>query len=178
VSVLARFRYIGWPEYGRLLERLAKTVASDRKGFDLVIGIARGGLPVAMVISDRLGAKVDFINVKSYTGLGKRGKPQILTTITEQIRGERILLADDIVDEGHTMITVTDYLSTKEPASIKTAALFTKPWSVVHPDYSLGVLDAWVVFPYERGEVKRLRAGEAKRPAPKAPGAAMATQTR
>ena len=172
---MARFRYFGWPEYGVLLEKLAKLVASERRGFDLVIGIARGGLPVAMVISDRLGAKVDFINVKSYTGLGKRGKPQILTTITEQIRGERILLADDIVDEGHTMLTVTDYLSTKEPASIKTAALFTKPWSVVHPDFSLGVLDAWVVFPYERGEVKRLRAGEGKLRASEARGAATAS---
>jgi uncharacterized protein len=165
---LPRFRYVTWPEYGRLLEQLAKMVASERRGFDLVIGIARGGLPVAMVISDRLGAKVDFINVKSYSGLGKRGKPKILTTITEEIRGERILLADDIVDEGHTMATVTEYLSTKEPASIKTAALFTKPWSVVHPDFSLGVLDAWVVFPYERGEVRRLRAGEGKRRAPEA----------
>jgi uncharacterized protein len=166
---LERFRYIGWPEYGRLLERLAKAVASSGKAFDLVIGIARGGLPVAMVVSDRLGTKVDFINVKSYSGLGTRGKPKILTTITEQIRGERILLVDDIVDEGHTLVTVTDYLATKEPASIKSAALFTKPWSVVHPDFSLGVLDAWVVFPYERGEVRRLRAGEGGRKATTAP---------
>lgn len=172
---MERFRYIGWPEYGRLLEKLAKLVASDGKGFDLVIGIARGGLPVAMVVSDRLGAKVDFINVKSYSGLGTRGKPKILTTITEQIRGERILLVDDIVDEGHTMVTVTDYLMTKEPASIKTAALFTKPWSVVHPDFSLGVLDAWVVFPYERGEVRRLRASEGKRQAPQARNASAPT---
>jgi hypoxanthine phosphoribosyltransferase len=172
---LERFRYIGWPEYGRLLEKLAKLVASDGKGFDLVIGIARGGLPVAMVVSDRLGAKVDFINVKSYSGLGARGKPKILSTITEQIRGERILLVDDIVDEGHTLVTVTDYLTTKEPASIKTAALFTKPWSVVHPDFSLGVLDAWVVFPYERGEVRRLRASEGKRQAPQTRSASTPT---
>jgi uncharacterized protein len=160
---LTRFRYIGWPEYGRSLEKLAKLVAADGLKFDLVIGIARGGLPVAMVVSDRLGAKVDFINVKSYTGLGTRTKPQILTTITEQIGGEQVLLVDDIVDQGDTLRTVTDYLTTKDPASIKTAALFTKPWSSLRPDYSLGVLDSWVVFPYERGEVKRLRAsGEPK----------------
>lgn len=165
---MARFRYIGWPEYGKLLEKLAKLVASHHPRFDLVIGIARGGLPVAMVVSDRLGARVDFINVKSYSGLGTRTRPKILTTITEQIRGERILLVDDIVDEGHTMVTVTEYLSTKEPAAIKTAALFTKPWSSVRPDFSLGVLDSWVVFPYERGEVRRLRASEGNRRAPHA----------
>ena len=155
---MAGFRYIGWTEYGRLLERLGKLVASAGTKFDLVIGIARGGLPVAMVVSDRLGAKVDFINVKSYTGLGTRTKPRIVTTITEQIRGEQVLLVDDIVDGGDTMRTVTDYLTTKDPAAIKTAALFTKPWSSLRPDFSLGVVEAWVVFPYERGEVRRLRA--------------------
>ena len=124
--------------------------------FDLVIGIARGGVPVAMVVSDHLGAKVDFINVKSYDGIGTRST-KILTTITEQTRGEQILLVDDIIDHGATMKTVTDFLSTKNPAAIKTAALFTKPWSTVRPDFSLGVVEHWVVFPYERGEVRRLR---------------------
>jgi uncharacterized protein len=155
---LTRLRYIGWPEYGRSLEKLAELVAAEGLKFDLVIGIARGGLPVAMVVSDRLGAKVDFINVKSYTGLGKRTKPKILTTITEQIRGEQVLLVDDIVDGGDTMTTVTDYLAANDPATIKTAALFTKPWSSLRPDFSLGVVEDWVVFPYEKGEVKRLRA--------------------
>ena len=162
-SELAKFRYIGWPEYGELLERLARLVASAGVKYDLVIGIARGGLPVAMVVSDRLGAKVDFINVKSYTGVGARLRPKILTTITQEISGEQVLLVDDIVDEGDTMRTVTDYLRTKDPASIKTAALFAKPWSSLRPDFSLGVLESWVVFPYERGEVRRLRAAQGKK---------------
>jgi len=166
VDGLARFRYVGWTEYGKLVESLAKLVQSAGTRFDLVIGIARGGLPVAMVVSDRLGAKVDFINVKSYTGLGTRTAPKILTTITEQIRGEQVLLVDDIVDGGDTMRTVTDYLATKGPAAVKTAALFTKPWSSLRPDFSLSVVEGWVVFPYERGEVRRLRA---KRTRPRVP---------
>jgi len=116
-----------------------------------------------MVVSDRLGAKVDFINVKSYGGIETRGKPKILSTITEDIRGEQVLLVDDIVDQGDTMHTVLEYLRTKGPAGVKTAALFTKPWSSVRPDYSLGVVESWVVFPYERGEVRRLRTRETGR---------------
>jgi hypoxanthine phosphoribosyltransferase len=154
--LVPRLRYLGWAEYGDLLEMLAKKVASHRPKFDLVIGIARGGVPVAMVVSDRLGAKVDFINVKSYDGIGRRSKPRILTTITQDIRGERVLLVDDIVDGGDTMKTVSGYLRTKGPEAIRTAAIFTKPWSSVVPDFTLGVTESWVVFPYERGEVKRL----------------------
>lgn len=162
---MARLRYIGWSEYGSLVETLAKEVASAGKEFDLVIGIARGGVPVAMVVSDRLGAKVDFINVKSYTGLGSRTKPRILATITEEIAGKRILLVDDIVDEGDTMRTVTEYLEARGPAEMTTAVLFSKPWSSVQPNYSLGVVGSWVVFPYEQGEVKRLRKSKESRPA-------------
>lgn len=165
---MARLRYITWSEYGLLVERLAQAVAAEGNRFDLVIGIARGGVPVAMVVSDRLGAKVDFINVKSYTGLGSRTKPKILATITEEMGGKRILLVDDIVDEGDTMRTVTEYLTVRGPASIKTAVLFTKPWSSVQPNYSLGVVESWVVFPYEQGEVRRLRAIQRKTKLPKA----------
>jgi hypoxanthine phosphoribosyltransferase len=157
--LVPRFRYLGWSEYGELLEELARAVAAHHLKFNLVIGIARGGAPVAMVVSDRLGAKVDFINVKSYDGIGTRTKPKILTTITENLRGETVLLVDDIVDQGDTMKTVVEYLKANAPSEIKTAALFTKPWSSIKPDFSLGVVDSWVVFPYERGEVRRLRAG-------------------
>jgi len=157
---LARFRYLGWTEYGRLLERLADAVAAGSAKFDLVIGIARGGLPVAMVVSDRLGTKVDFINVKSYDGIGTRTKPRILTTISEEIKGTRVLIVDDIVDHGDTMETVKAYVEAKGPKVTRAAAIFTKPWSSRTPDYSLGVVDSWIVFPYERGEVRRLRSAE------------------
>lgn len=160
---MTRFRYIDWPEYGRLVDGLADLVASEGEEFDLVIGIARGGLPVAMAVSDRLGVKIDFINVKSYRGLGSRTRPTILATITEEIGAKKILLVDDLVDEGDTMRTVIEYLSTKSPAFIKTAVLFKKPWGSIQPNYSLSVVAEWVVFPYERGEVKKLLADQRAR---------------
>lgn len=154
---MARLQYVTWSQYGDLVTKLAENVATGGKRFDLVIGIARGGIPVAMVVADRMGIRIDFVNVKSYTDVGERVKPQILTTITEDIRGKRVLLVDDLVDRGDTMDTVTAYLRSEGPKSIRTAVLFTKPWSTFRPDYSLRVVDTWVVFPYERGEVRRSR---------------------
>lgn len=154
---MPRLRYLGWAQYGEFVNRLAEDIASNEPRFDLVIGIARGGIPVAMVVADRLGTKIDFINVKSYTDVEKREKPQILTTIIEDISGRRVLLVDDLVDRGDTMETISHYLSAQGPKSIKTAVLFTKPWSSFQPDYSLQVVDSWIVFPYERGEVRRSR---------------------
>ena len=152
---MARLHYVTWSEYGELVTKLAEDISSSSRRFDLVIGIARGGIPVAMVVADRLGTRIDFLNVKSYTDVGERVKPRILTTITEDIFGKRVLVVDDLVDGGDTMETVTRYLQSEGPKVMKTAVLFTKPWSSFRPDYSLQVVDSWIVFPYERGEVRR-----------------------
>ena len=154
---MARLHYVSWTEYGEMVTKLAENVSSSGRRYDLVIGIARGGIPVAMVVADRLGTRIDFINVKSYTDVGERVKPRILSTITEDIFGKRVLLVDDLVDGGDTMETVTRFLHSEGPKALKTAVLFTKPWSSFHPDYSLRVVDSWIVFPYERGEVRRSR---------------------
>ena len=155
---MPRLNYVSWSQYGDLVTKLAENVAASGERFDLVIGIARGGMPVAMVIADKLGIKVDFLNVKSYTDVGERVKPKILSTITEKIVDKRVLVVDDLVDGGATMESITEYLSTQSPSGMKTAVLFTKPWSTFTPDFSLKVVDNWVVFPYERGEVRRSRA--------------------
>ena len=155
---MTEFRYISWPEYGNLAEALAEKVRSSDKPFDLVIGIARGGIPVAMVVSDHLGVKIDFINVKSYKGIAERTSPKILSTLTEGVSGKSILLVDDLVDHGVTMEMVRKYLSDQQPNLLQTAVLFKKPWSKFEPDYYLEVVDKWVVFPFELTEVNRLRA--------------------
>ena len=90
------FGYIAWAEYGSLTEALAEKVRSSGKAFDLVVGIARGGIPVAMVVSDYLGVKIDTIIVKSYSGIAKRGSIKILSTPTKDNKGRRVLLVDDL----------------------------------------------------------------------------------
>lgn len=154
---MTEYKYVSWPEYGNLAEALAEKVRSSGKVFDLVIGVARGGMPVAMVVSDHLDVRIDFINVKSYVGIGQRGIPKILSTITEEIRGKRVLIVDDLVDQGDTIQVVKEYLSEQGPKLLEVAVLFKKPWTRIEPDYYLEVVDRWIVFPFELNEVNRLR---------------------
>ena len=153
---MVEFQYLSWPEYGNLAEALAEKVRSSGKQFDLVIGIARGGMPVAMVVSDHLGVRVDFINVKSYDGVTKVSAPRILSTLTEAVEGKNILLVDDLVDQGDTLEAMKEYLRKQKPRVLETAVLFKKPWSKAEPDYYLEVVDKWVVFPFELSEINRL----------------------
>jgi hypoxanthine phosphoribosyltransferase len=155
---MTKFRYISWADYGKLSASLVEHLQSPALRFDLVIGVARGGIPLAMVVSDQLDVKIDIINVKSYEGIAERERPRIISTLTESVKGKRILLIDDLVDEGATMGTVVKYLRKEKPRELKTAVLFKKPWSKFEPDFYLETLDEWIVFPWERGEVGRILA--------------------
>ncbi len=155
---MPNFRYISWSEYGNLAEALAEKVRADGKHYDLVVGIARGGIPVAMVVSDRLNVKIDFVTVKSYNDIGKRTPPRILSTLVEGVEGKEVLLVDDLVDQGDTMAFLTKYLRDQKPKTLQTAVMFKKPWSKTEPDYYLESVTEWVVFPFELGEVGRQRA--------------------
>jgi uncharacterized protein len=166
---MPNFRYISWSEYGNLAEALAEKVRAAGRRFDLVVGIARGGIPVAMVVSDHLNVVIDFVNVKSYNDIGKRAAPRILTTLTERVTGKDVLLVDDLVDQGDTMAFMKRYLLQQNPRSLQTAVLFKKPWSRTEPDYYLESVSEWVVFPFELGEVNRQRAAIEGSPANEIP---------
>ena len=155
---MPNFRYISWSEYGNLAEALAEKVRANGKHYDIVVGIARGGIPVAMVISDHLNVKIDFVNVKSYNDIGKRTAPRILSTLIEGVQGKDVLLVDDLVDQGDTMVFMKKHLSDQKPKSLETAVMFKKPWSKVDPEYYLETVSEWIVFPFELGEVGRQRA--------------------
>lgn len=146
-------RHIEWLEFGQLAEKLAEDVKKDGRRVDLVVGIARGGIPLAMVVADRLRVPIDFINVKSYTGVQQRGRMKIISTLFEDTSGKSVLVVDDLVDQGETMGTILSFLKEKHrPRGVLTACLFIKPWSAFRPDFYVDVTDAWIVFPWEHGE--------------------------
>ncbi len=146
-------RHIEWLEFGRLCERLAAAIKKGETKVDLVVGIARGGIPPAMVVADRLRVPIDFINVKSYTGVQQRGRVKIISTLFEDASEKNVLVVDDLVDQGETMETILAFLDEKyHPSKVLTGALFIKPWSKFRPDFFVDTTDAWIVFPWEHGE--------------------------
>ncbi|MGC9075688.1 MAG: phosphoribosyltransferase [Conexivisphaera sp.] len=143
-------RLVTWEEFGRLAESLTGSIVRGGRRHELVIGILRGGCPLALMVADRLGARVDFLNIKSYSGIGERSSPTVLSTITEDAAGKDVIIVDDLVDEGATMSFAVDFIGDRySPKSVETAALFVKPWSKFIPSYHLGVVREWVIFPWE-----------------------------
>jgi hypoxanthine phosphoribosyltransferase len=142
---------LSYDGFGIAARELAEMVAGDRFRPDAVIGIARGGLPLAAALGYALDVKpLGTLNVEFYTGVGTTLDTPIVLPPTldrSSLAGKSILLADDVADSGRTLQLVVDLLRS-DGSEVRTACLFSKPTTVVEPDYVWKKTARWIDFPW------------------------------
>lgn len=125
-----------------------------------IIGLLRGGVIPARMFSDFFDIMMDFyaIDVKLYTGIGKKNDQPIIKPFHIDIRGKNILVIDDIWDSGKTMEAVLEELKGE---NVTTATLYWKESAKGKPNYYYETAkdNEWIVFPWEKYEYFRLREG-------------------
>ena len=140
-----------WEAFGSASRQLAVKVAEPGYRPDLILAIARGGLPVGGALAYALGVKnCATINVEFYTGVGERMEVPVVLPPTPplvDLAGLKVLVADDVADSGNTLRLIGD-LVRPHVAELRSAVLYKKPWSVVEPDYFWAATDAWIDFPW------------------------------
>ncbi|MFX1449977.1 MAG: phosphoribosyltransferase [Promethearchaeota archaeon] len=146
--------YFNWSKiYFQCLE-LAKKIKKDKFIPDLILGLARGGLIVARLLSDFLGVKeIGTLQLEYYKTLEqKKSIPKLINEISCNINEKTILLCDDLVDTGESMVYILNYIRKKGSRIIKVATLHTKSHSKFTPDYFIKEVDAWIIYPWELKE--------------------------
>jgi hypoxanthine phosphoribosyltransferase len=86
----------------------------------------------------RISATVDFVQARSYNGTGSRGAVTMLARPTQELRGRRVLIIEDILDTGVTANALLDFVRAEGAADVRFCALFDKPSRrrvPVHADY-------------------------------------------
>jgi hypoxanthine phosphoribosyltransferase len=131
---------MNWDELHEYAARLCSRI--DFKP-EIIVAVARGGVIPGVMIAERLGIK----DMYSVAVKKQEGKRKIMTKITEDLHGKKILLVEDAIDTGKSMLAVKKYLES-EGASVKTAALFIKGSTAIMPDYMLENSPD-VIFPWE-----------------------------
>lgn len=113
------------------IAELGREIAADYAGLDLQLICVLNGAFVFMadlVRSIDLPLTVDFLSVSSYGSETKTsGQVKLVKDLDRSIRGKHVILVEDIVDTGLTMQYLLGYLQAQEPASLKVAALLSKP---------------------------------------------------
>ena len=130
-----------------------------------IIGVWRGGTPVAIAVQeilDHFGLKTDHIAIRtsSYGGINKRNKRVRVHGLEYIIQhanwNDGLLIVDDAWNSGNSIKTIIETLQAKMrrnlPDNIRIAAPWYKPdnnATDIMPDYYIHETDQWLVFPHE-----------------------------
>ena len=96
----------------------------------LVIGILKGAFLFYTDLLKQLEviSSCDFCSVSFYGDDMKAGKePSLTLDIQTPVKGKNVLLVDCISDYGYTLNFVKKHIINREPKTLKTALLITKP---------------------------------------------------
>ncbi len=139
-----------WERFGTAVRQLAQQLALSGYTPDLVLAIARGGLPIAGGLAYALGAQaVGTITVDraagpdrclDLPGVHPDGPPRWSP-------GMRVLVVDDIATTGSTLESAVAAVSATG-AQVRTAVLFARPGSCVRPGYWWRETDRRVELPW------------------------------
>ena len=135
------------------VRELGEEITEAYQGKELfIIGVLKGGF---MFVSDlvrhvRLPMKIEFVRLSSY---GNSDSPQgvvkLINDIGETIRGKHVLVVDDIMDTGHSLVFFKKHLESKGPASVKICTMIDKTArreEPIKPDYyGFRISDGFIV---------------------------------
>lgn len=132
---------------------LAKEIDRDYAGVDrlVLIGILKGAFIFLADLSRKITVPhmVDFMSLSSYGDSAiSTGAVRLILDLRKPIKGEHVIIVEDIVDTGHTMDYLYRTLQGRSPASLKTCTLFKKERDTLQVplDYlGFEIPDVWVV---------------------------------
>ena len=114
-------------------EALAREVLAAQPENLLVVAVLKGSF---MFAADLLRAlhrvglspQVEFVHLSSYrTGTVSSGQVEILRDVQSEVRGRDVLLVDDILESGRTVVFAKDLLTARGAKRVLTAVLLEKP---------------------------------------------------
>ncbi len=111
---------------------------------DIIIGVVRGGLIPARLLSTSLRVKEMYCLTVQKVGEERR----VTSEIIEDISGKGVLLVEDALETGRSLVVAAEYLA-QRGAQVKTACLYTIQQTEIPPDFSLGQVGTIPTFPWE-----------------------------
>ena len=138
------------------VQQMADIISTDYAGLRneefLLVGVLKGSFMFMADLARRLTVphRVDFIALSSYEDSAEAtGAVRMIMDTRADVARRHILIVEDIVDTGYTLTYLYRIFGARQPASLRTAVLLSKPDRrevEVDVDYlGFQIPDVWVV---------------------------------
>jgi hypoxanthine phosphoribosyltransferase len=140
---------ISWEDFFALCKGLALAVSTYNP--DIVLGIARGGLYPATLLSHMLQAELYPIRVTSrFKDQVVYDEPRWLVKPPALVHNQKVLIVDEICAEGKTLALVRQAVEALGAKEIRSAVLYAHTQGKDIPEYVGVVSDALILNPWDR----------------------------
>ncbi|NLC27642.1 MAG: phosphoribosyltransferase [Campylobacteraceae bacterium] len=139
-------QYYSYEEFCEDVNVIAKEVKSSF-ALDAIVSIARGGMTFSHFLSQALDVRelysinsIHYEKTRKLTTINVFNVPDLSDVVN-------VLVVDDIIDSGETMIEIKRVLLEKYPhIKIKVAAIFFKEKALLRPDFTAREALEWIEF--------------------------------
>ena len=140
---------VSWQMVYRLGRDLSRLIKDDGFRPDIVVAIGRGGYVPARLVCDFLHLdRLTGIKAEHYVATHKQTEVVIRYPLNTDVRGQAVLVVDDVNDSGDTLAVVARYIDGFSPRAIRTAVLHEKAVTRYGADFVAKRVRKWRWFVY------------------------------
>ncbi len=137
---------LSWESIHHAIDALTYEIMFNKP--EVIVGVARGGLIPATMLSNRLNIPMKVVSAQSYTGTRRTigGRTEIVGW-DPSFSSDKVLFVDDILDTGETKAAI-DLMDLSR--KVRYATIVNKR-PLLHPTAHFITVDpsVWIKFPWE-----------------------------
>lgn len=152
-------RELSWAELDRVVQQLSLQISKKFKP-EAVVGVAHGGVFVGGALAGALKVKFYPVRLSRRSRDGSwAGAPKLSGVIPKELKGRRVVIADDIASSGDTLALAIRLVKAAGAKAIATTTLVCRPKGF-KPDFFWENSAVFFVFPwdYDLASDQRFRA--------------------
>ena len=140
-----------WADFWQYCEVVTKTIIEKGQSYSQIIAILRGGFYLGDYLSRRLEIPLSAIVASSYSQANQQRELVLGQLSFLHPPQGKVLLVDDLLDSGITMLKIKQQLETQWQVEIDTAVIWQKSQSKCQADYyySITPSEYWIKQPFE-----------------------------
>jgi len=124
--------YLSNEEIEAAIDRLAEKVNADFEGsgeVPILLCVLNGAIMFTAAMMKRLRFKAELVSIKlsSYQGTSSTGTVLIPIGLTSPVVGRKVIIIEDIVDTGNTIVALKEMLLSKGAKEVRICTMLMKP---------------------------------------------------